>query len=170
MKWFFKFFSESTDNTSGELNAFLGTGTRFTGHLQFEGSVRIDGNFQGNISSPGTLILGRDAVVKGEIDVSSLNVNGTVIGVVRATRHVHLHENAVIDGLLVTPAMGMDEGAIINGTVEMKRAPVANEAEVLEGSDHASLGHSTCTAISTTSGGCCDSTPDPALAQNEDGG
>ena len=171
MKWFFKFFSESTDNTSGELNAFLGTGTRFTGHLQFEGSVRIDGNFQGNISSPGTLILGRDAVVKGEIDVSSLNVNGTVIGIVRATRHVHLHENAVIDGLLVTPAMGMDEGAIINGTIEMKRAPVVSETEALAGQDQASLGHgSTCTALSTSSGTCSDPTPDPALAQNEDGG
>lgn len=170
MKWFFKFFSESTDNTSGELNAFLGTGTRFTGHLQFEGSVRIDGHFQGNISSPGTLILGRDAVVKGEIDVSSLNVNGTVIGVVRATRHVHLHENAVIDGLLVTPAMGMDEGAIINGTIEMKRAPATTEAGALEGGDQAALGHSTCTAMPAASGDCCSTAPDPAQAQNEDGG
>jgi cytoskeletal protein CcmA (bactofilin family) len=83
--------------------------------------VRIDGNFQGNISSPGTLILGREAVVKGEIEVSSLNANGTIIGTVRASRHVHLHENAVVDGLLVTPALGMDDGAIINGTIEMNR-------------------------------------------------
>lgn len=125
MKWFSRIFSETaeTDNTSGELNAFLGAGTRFTGHLVFEGSVRIDGQFQGTISSGGTLILGREALVKGEVDVASLNANGTLIGTVRAHRHAHLHEHAVFDGHLVTPALGMDQGAVINGTIDMpKRA------------------------------------------------
>lgn len=121
MKWFSRIFSESadTDNTSGELNAFLGTGTKFTGHLSFEGSVRIDGHFLGTISATGTLILGRDAVVKGEVEVASLNANGTLIGTVRASRHAHLHEHAVFDGHLATPALGMDQGAVLNGTIEM---------------------------------------------------
>lgn len=121
MKWFSRIFSETadTDNTSGELNAFLGTGTKFTGHLTFEGSVRIDGHFLGTISATGTLILGREALVKGEVDVASLNANGTLIGTVRATRHAHLHEHAVFDGHLITPALGMDQGAVLNGTIEM---------------------------------------------------
>jgi cytoskeletal protein CcmA (bactofilin family) len=173
MKWFSKLFSESSDNSSGELNAFLGTGTRFTGHLHFEGSVRIDGNFQGNITSPGTLILGREAVVKGEIEVSNLNANGTIIGTVRASRHVHLHENAIIDGLLVTPGLGMDDGAIVNGTIEMHRpSPVREPAEALEGQDLPYLPNSSArTAIATAPGNCCiEVSPDPALAQNEDGG
>ncbi|SNS17089.1 protein CcmA, bactofilin family [Humidesulfovibrio mexicanus] len=121
MKWFSKIFSESadTDNTSGELNAFLGVGTRFTGNLSFEGSVRIDGHFQGTITATGTLILGRDALVKGEVDVASLNANGTFIGTVRASHHVHLHEHAVFDGHVLTPALGMDQGAVLNGSIEM---------------------------------------------------
>jgi cytoskeletal protein CcmA (bactofilin family) len=121
MKWFSRIFSESAemDNTSGELNAFLGTGTKFTGHLSFEGSVRIDGHFQGTIAATGTLILGREALVKGEVEVASLNANGTFIGTVRASRHAHLHEHAVFDGHLITPALGMDEGAVLNGTIEM---------------------------------------------------
>jgi len=124
MKWFSRIFSESaeTDNTSGELNAFLGTGTKFTGHLAFEGSVRIDGHFQGTISATGTLILGREALVKGEVEVASLNANGTLVGTVRASRHAHLHEHAVFDGHLVTPALGMDQGAVLNGTIEMPNA------------------------------------------------
>lgn len=173
MKWFSKLFSESSDNSSGELNAFLGTGTRFTGHLHFEGSVRIDGNFQGTISSPGTLILGREAVIKGEIEVSSLNANGTIIGTVRANRHVHLHEHAVVDGLLVTPALGMDEGAIVNGTIEMNRAALVSEpVEALEGQDLPYLPNSSArTAISTMPEACCsEPAPDAAQTQNEDGG
>lgn len=174
MNWFSKLFSDSSaDNSSGELNAFLGTGTRFTGHLQFEGSVRIDGHFQGTIASPGTLILGRTAVVKGEVEVSSLNANGTIVGTVRATRHVHLHEHAVVDGLLVTPALGMDEGAIINGTIEMNHASLATEPKgALETQDLPYLPNSSArTAISTMPAACCtESAPDAAQAQNEDGG
>lgn len=175
MKWFSKLFSDSSsDNSSGELNAFLGTGTRFTGHLHFEGSVRIDGNFQGNITSPGTLILGREAVIKGEIEVSSLNANGTVIGTVRATRHVHLHENAVVDGLLVTPALGIDEGAIVNGSIEMRPPSPATETpvEALDAHDVPYLPNSSArTAISVMPESCCtESAPDAAQSQNEDGG
>jgi cytoskeletal protein CcmA (bactofilin family) len=172
MKWFSKIFSESADNSSGELNAFLGTGTRFTGHLHFEGSVRIDGHFQGTISSPGTLILGREAVIKGEIDVSSLNANGTIVGTVRAARHVHLHEHAVFDGLLVTPALGMDEGAIINGTIEMHHNSLDSKpAEALESQDLPYLPNSSArTAISMPEACCTEPAPDGAQSQNEDGG
>jgi len=121
MKWFTKIFSESADqdNTSGELNAFLGAGTKFTGHLSFEGSVRIDGHFLGTISATGTLILGREALVKGEVEVASLNANGTLIGTVRATRHAYLHEHAVFDGHIITPELSMDQGAVLNGSIEM---------------------------------------------------
>jgi cytoskeletal protein CcmA (bactofilin family) len=121
MKWFTKFFSETADqdNSSGELNAFLGAGTKFTGHLSFEGSVRIDGHFLGTIAAKGTLILGREALVKGEVDVASINANGTLIGTVRAARHAHLHEHAVFDGRMITPQLGMDPGAVMNGSIEM---------------------------------------------------
>jgi cytoskeletal protein CcmA (bactofilin family) len=135
MKWFSRIFSETaeTDNSSGELNAFLGAGTRFTGHLTFEGSVRIDGQFQGTISSGGTLILGRDALVKGEVEVASLNANGTLIGTVRAQRHAYLHEHAVFDGHMTTPVLGMDEGAVVNGTIDMPRKePLPKLAEPAE--------------------------------------
>lgn len=135
MKWFSKIFSESADqdNTSGELNAFLGTGTKFTGHLSFEGSVRIDGHFLGTISATGTLILGREALVKGEVDVASLNANGTLIGTVRASRHAHLHEYAVFDGHIITPELGMDQGAVLNGSIEMPNTHPRRElAEIQE--------------------------------------
>lgn len=137
MKWFSKIFSESADqdNTSGELNAFLGTGTKFTGHLSFEGSVRIDGHFLGTISAKGTLILGREALVKGEIDVASLNSNGTLVGTVRASRHAHLHEHAVFDGHIITPELGMDQGAVLNGSIEMPNTKPRRELAELREAD-----------------------------------
>ena len=39
--------------STGELNALLGRGTRFEGKLTFEGRVRIDGHFVGEVFSEG---------------------------------------------------------------------------------------------------------------------
>ena len=38
-----------------EINAFLGSGTVYNGDLSFEGAVRIDGVFNGSITSDGTV-------------------------------------------------------------------------------------------------------------------
>src|SRR5256885_17233363 len=59
-----------------ELNALLGKGSSFEGKVLFEGSVRIDGKFTGEINSADTLIIGEGAVGKGEIQGRSLVVVG----------------------------------------------------------------------------------------------
>ncbi|HET9751830.1 MAG TPA: polymer-forming cytoskeletal protein, partial [Myxococcales bacterium] len=45
----------------GDLNALLGKGSQFEGKLLFEGTVRIDGKFSGEIVSTDTLIIGEGA-------------------------------------------------------------------------------------------------------------
>src|SRR4051812_17209558 len=46
-----------------EITALLGRGTRFEGKLHFEGRVRIDGVFKGEIKSDDVLIIGDGAEV-----------------------------------------------------------------------------------------------------------
>ena len=47
----------------------------------FQGSVRVDGNFTGEIVSEGTLIVGKDAKVEGpEIKVGQLILSGLIQG------------------------------------------------------------------------------------------
>ena len=48
-----------------EINAFLGAGTVYQGKLTFQGAVRVDGVFSGEITSEGALIAGKDAVKPG---------------------------------------------------------------------------------------------------------
>ena len=51
-----------------EITALLGRGTQFEGKLHFEGRVRIDGVFKGEIQSDDTLVIGEGAEVHAEID------------------------------------------------------------------------------------------------------
>src|SRR2546421_10299313 len=94
--------SASAARGTGELNALLGKGSSFEGKLLFEGSVRIDGKFTGEIVSTDTLIIGEGADVKGEIQVGSLVVVGDYNGNAKATKGVELKAPAKLRGTLTT--------------------------------------------------------------------
>src|SRR5277367_5999740 len=59
-----------------EINALLGRGTHFEGKLFFEGRVRIDGGFKGEIRGDDVLVIGEGATVSGEIHVAACIVTG----------------------------------------------------------------------------------------------
>ena len=75
-----------------EITALLGRGTRFEGKLYFEGRVRVDGVFKGEIKSDDTLIIGDGAEVHAEIDVATVIIRGGVVhGNVRASQSIEIH-------------------------------------------------------------------------------
>lgn len=102
-----------------EINAFLGVGTAYQGKLNFQGAVRIDGSFQGEVTSEGTLVIGQEASVEGHILVGQLVISGRVNGEVRARERVVLHKTACLVGTLETPSLMVEEGAIIEGKITM---------------------------------------------------
>jgi len=105
----------------GEIRAFLGEGTSFIGTLQFEGTVRLDGRFEGEVSGGDLLIIGQTAAVRAEIQVGSLTVSGRVEGNIVARKRVELLGTAQVTGSVKTPALVVSEGAVLNGTCEMRR-------------------------------------------------
>jgi cytoskeletal protein CcmA (bactofilin family) len=99
-----------------ELTALLGRGTRFEGKLHFEGRVRIDGTFRGEIRSDGTLIVGEGARVHADVFVGTLIVKGgTVAGLVQAVQSIELHVPAQVTGHLTAPEIFMDKGVQFSG-------------------------------------------------------
>ncbi len=105
-----------------EINAFLGAGTNYQGKLVFEGSVRIDGNFNGEIKSDGTLIIGKEARVQGQILVGQLILSGFLEGDIQAEKKVVIHKTGNLQGSMDTPCLVIEEGAVLEGQVSMSRA------------------------------------------------
>jgi len=104
----------------GEIHALLGRGTAYSGKLTFEGRVRIDGTFEGEIFSAGTLIIGDTAEVKGSIDVGTLIVlGGHLQGEVHARDLVELHAPGRVSGDIVTPQLFIDRGVVFEGQCTM---------------------------------------------------
>jgi len=103
-----------------EITALLGRGTEFEGKLYFEGQVRIDGGFRGEIRTPGTLIVGDGAAIEGEIDAMTVIVKGgKVTANVRATHSIELYVPAQVTGNLHAPQIFMDKGVQFSGNLTM---------------------------------------------------
>lgn len=118
-----------------DVNTLVGRGSHFEGKMTFEGVVRIDGSFAGEIVSDDTLIVGEGAQVRAELDVASIVVYGTVYGNVRATQTVELHAPGHLIGNIITPVLVVERGATFDGNCRMGAA-----AEWIDEEDEDELG------------------------------
>jgi cytoskeletal protein CcmA (bactofilin family) len=112
--------SASTGSASqGGLTAFIDQGSEFEGKLSFRDTVRIDGRFQGEITSENTLIVGESGEIDAEIKSKIVAVSGTVRGNIIAEEKVVLHKSARVTGNIQTPSLIVEEGANIDGQILM---------------------------------------------------
>jgi cytoskeletal protein CcmA (bactofilin family) len=113
-----------------EINALLGRGTRFEGKLVFEGRVRIDGGFKGEIHGDDVLVIGDGAFVSGEVHVATCIVTGGEVEAnIKARDGIELYAPARVTGALHAPAIFIDRGVRFEGTCKM--APLDDADAVL---------------------------------------
>jgi cytoskeletal protein CcmA (bactofilin family) len=102
-----------------DVNTLVGRGSHFEGKMTFEGIVRIDGSFVGEIVSNDTLIIGESADVRAELDVATIVIYGQVYGNIRASVCVEIHAPGHLVGNIVTPGLVVERGAIFDGECRM---------------------------------------------------
>jgi cytoskeletal protein CcmA (bactofilin family) len=103
-----------------ELNALLGRGTRYRGKLHFEGRVRIEGAFEGEIEGEDVLVIGEGASVGGRIQVGVCIVTGGQVRAdIRARDAIELHAPSVVVGDLHAPNIFIDRGVQFEGSCKM---------------------------------------------------
>jgi cytoskeletal protein CcmA (bactofilin family) len=115
-----KIMAKNTLSEKGEIKAFLGVGSKFEGTLVFEEIVRMDGSFQGRITSNDTLIAGETACIEAEVNVGTFILSGRFKGSVQASRKVELRSPAVVEGTINTPLLAVEEGVMMNSAVNMR--------------------------------------------------
>ena len=101
------------------LNGFIDSGCTLKGELEFTNSFRVDGLVEGTVRSRSELVIGEDGTVEGEIDVARCLVGGKVRGTIKASEKVVLHASAKIWGEIHAPAVVMEDGAFLEGKVDM---------------------------------------------------
>ena len=106
----------------GEITTLLGRDASFEGKLTFDGTVRIDGRFKGEVFSDDTLVIGEGAIVEAEIDIGEVIIQGTVVGNIKAKRSIEIHAPGRVKGDLHTPTLQIDKGVVFEGRSFMEAA------------------------------------------------
>ena len=109
----------STPQAGTSFNAILDKGSEFEGKLTFEGTVRIDGKFKGEIFSDASLVVGESGKVEADISVGSIIISGEVVGNIKAKNKVEIHSPGVVRGNINTPALIIEEGVTFEGQCSM---------------------------------------------------
>ncbi len=104
-----------------EIDTILSEDIDFTGDLTFKKPLMIKGKFNGTIKSSSDLYIGKNAVIKAQVDASLVSVKGTIDGNINSEKRVELFSTSQITGDITSPAIVMENGAILNGICTMEK-------------------------------------------------
>ena len=112
--------SQPTTTETGEsVSAFVGKGVEFKGAITYNGTVQIDGVLDGEIHTDGVLLVGEEAVITAKVTAGTIVCEGKITGEILAKEKIKLRAPAVVSGGVKTPTLSIEEGVLINGTLEM---------------------------------------------------
>jgi cytoskeletal protein CcmA (bactofilin family) len=119
----------------GAPHTILGVESAFDGKLVFQGTVRIEGKFTGEISTDDVLLVTETAEVVATVNVGTLVLNGTLRGNVRAKRVVELQAPARLYGDIETPSLIIHAGVMFEGNCKMESLAARPRPELLKEKD-----------------------------------
>jgi len=90
-------------------------------------NLRINGKFEGTLTTRGNLIIGKDAQVKANIIGENIVIFGQVNGNIRATQKLELRSTAHIIGDVEVVRFAIEDGAVFNGKCKMNEGKISLE-------------------------------------------
>ena len=96
------------------------------GELSAREHVIINGTVEGDVSVPDHgVAIGPQGNIKGNIFAKTITVLGRVIGTLTAERSAELRRTAQVEGELIAPAVVIDDGAVLQGSIDTSKADIA---------------------------------------------
>jgi cytoskeletal protein CcmA (bactofilin family) len=101
----------------------ISSGLKIKGEVTGTSDLTIDGEAQGKVRlTNGRVTVGEGGHVNADIEAREIVINGTVEGSLKASESVRLGPASRVEGSVLTPRIGIDDGAKFRGNVEMIRA------------------------------------------------
>ncbi len=123
-------FAEKKRN-SGELSKLpnhIGLSTKIKGDINSEEDFRIDGFFEGNLTTTAKIVLGEKGVLNGNIKCTNAEVLGKISGDLVVQNLLSIKASASIDGTVTAGKLAIEPNAYFNATCTMKSA--SNKSDV----------------------------------------
>ena len=99
--------------------SILSAEIEIVGTIKTSGSVQIDGRVEGEVLSQGDVILGKSGTVKGNLNVNSISVAGTIVGNITAKDRIELKSTARLMGDIKAKRLAVEDGVTFVGKSEV---------------------------------------------------
>lgn len=97
------------------INTIIGQGSFIKGSLSVPGFLRIDGDIDGNIDTPGRIIIAETARIRGNIHAHSVTIGGMVQGDIVAPEGVVILSSGLVLGSILTKKIQIEEDVLFHG-------------------------------------------------------
>ena len=103
-----------------QIETIIGKETSFNGTIEATGTIRVDGKFEGQLTSSGDVIIGENGEVKAQIKARSALIAGTLQGNISITDKLELLSTGKLYGDIDAAVLSIGEGAVFRGACTMK--------------------------------------------------
>ena len=115
-----KFRSKSADvEPEPAPSTVIGVGTSIRGTMMATGTLRIEGEFEGDILNCDRLEIGEHGIMRSDVEVKGAMIHGRVIGNVRALGVIEIKTGARVEGDMTAANVIIEPGAFFSGRCTM---------------------------------------------------
>ena len=100
-------------------NTVIGVGASFRGTVMVGGTLRIEGELEGDVLSCERLEIGEHGVMRADIEVKEALIEGRVYGNVRALGVLEMKAGAHVEGDIAALTVIMEPGVFFTGRCTM---------------------------------------------------
>ena len=109
---------ENQSMPSGQ-TSIIAQGCKFDGKVVVNGTLRIEGEFKGDIGTPESLVIGKTGVVHANCNVKNAIIGGQLFGNIIAENKIELQSGSHVEGDIKTKRLVIDEGVFFEGNCSM---------------------------------------------------
>lgn len=100
----------------------IAKGTTITGDIISDGDFRIEGTVQGNVKTPGKVVVGKTGIINGTLKSANADIEGKFSGKLALSDTLSLKSTAHVEGEVIVGKLAVEPGATFNATCSMKGA------------------------------------------------
>ncbi len=123
-----RFRPRANDELPPAPNTVIGVGSSLHGTLMVSGTLRIDGEFEGDVLNCERVEVGEHGVLRADVEVREALIAGRMFGNIRAAGGVLMKSGAQVEGDVAAPSVAIEPGVQFNGrctTTEPGADPLA---------------------------------------------
>src|SRR6185295_17463694 len=121
---------QNSDDIPTSASTLVGVGSTFRGTLMVTGTLRIDGEFEGDILNCDRLEIGEHGIMRADVEVKDALIMGRVYGNIRALGSIEMKAGARVEGDVAALTVAMEQGVRITGRCTMLEAGTEAAIEI----------------------------------------